>query len=172
MHIRMACTLFLASTFASAFLPASAQVTPEPAQQQQSSLERNPPAHRSLQASEVTERTGARFFTFSRDGQARTPQILQGPSLEQTEATADLSPTCAHILIYVAPPSADDKMMIKLPMDDSNPTPTYQGLPPCRRDFRPLFFAALGREFRFMKPGRTDPPFPGLEKPSSLTPPK
>ena len=172
MHIRMACTLFVASTFAGAFLPAAAQVTPAPAQQQQSPLERNPPAHRSLQAPEVTERTSARFFTFSRDVQARTQQILQGPSQEQTEAAADLPPTCAHILIYVAPPSADDRMMIKLPRDYSNPTPAFQGLPPCRRDYRPMFFAGLGPEFRFVKPGGPDSPLPGLEKPSSLTPPK
>lgn len=172
MNIQMACTLFVAVTFAGAFLPAAAQVTPAPSQQQQSSLEQNPPAHRFLQAPEVRERTSARFFTFNRDAQARTPQILQGPSLEQTEATADLPSTCAHILIYVAPPSADDKMMIKLPRDDSNPTPTFQGLPPCRRDYRPMFFAGLGPEFRFMKPGRPDSPLHGLEKPSSLTPPK
>lgn len=168
MHVRMACTLLAASALACTSLPA--QVNSTTAQPQQS-LERNAPARKSMRAPEATERTGPRFFTFTKDAQGRTPQILQGPSPMQTEATADLR-TCAHILIYVAPPSADDRMMIKVPRDDNNPTPTYQGLPPCRRDFRPMFFAALGQEFRFMKPGRPDSPLPGLEKPSGLTQPK
>lgn len=172
MKARMACTLFVASALAGAFLPASAQVNPAPAQPQQPSTEQTAQAQKPLQASEATERAGARLFTFAREAQTQTPQILQGPSQGQTEATAAPPRTCAHILIYVAPPSADDKMMIKLPGDDSNPTPTFHGLPPCRRDFRPLFFAALGPEFRFMKPGRPDSPLPGLERPSSLTQPK
>lgn len=154
--------------------PSESQMT----QPQQSSLERTQPAHKSLQALEATERASARLFTVTQDAQAPTPQILkgprilQGPSPGQTAATADLPRSCAHILVYVAPPSADDKMMIKVPWDDSNPTPTFQGLPPCSRDFRPMFFATLGPEFRFMKPGRNDSPLPGLEKPSSLTQPK
>lgn len=172
MRARMACTLFVALALPGVFLPAAAQVNPAPARPQQPSPEWTLLAHNSLQTSEATERTGVRFFTFTRDAQAPTPQILQGLSPMQTEVTADIPRTCAHILIYVAPPSADDKMMIKLPTDDSNPTPTFQGLPPCRGDFRPLFFAAPGKEFRFMKPGRTDPMLPRLEKPSSPTPPK
>lgn len=172
MKSRMACALFVAPALAWACLPAAAQVNPTPGQPQQSSLERTPSPPKVLQSPEATERSGTRFFTFTRDAQARKPQILQGPSPMQTEARADIPRTCAHILIYVAPPSADDKMMIKLPRDDSDPAPTFEGLPPCRRDFRPLFFAGLGKEFRFMKPGRTAPTLPGLEKPSSLTQPK
>lgn len=171
MKARMACTLFAVFALAGAFLPASAQVNPTPLKPQPPT-EQDPLAQKSLQAPEATERTGARLFTFARDAQARAPQILQGPSQGQTETTADLPRTCAHILIYVAPPSTDDKMMIKMPRDDSNPTPTYQGVPACRRDFRALFSAALGPEFRFMKPGRPDLPPSGLEKPSSLIQPK
>lgn len=177
MQSRMACALIVVSALAWASLPAAAQVNPAPAPQQSSS-ERTQSTQKALQSPETNERAGARFFTFTGNAQARTPQILQGPQMQQglspgqTEATADLPRTCAHILIYVAPPSADDKMMIKLSRENSDATPTFQGLPACPRDFRPLFFATLGQEFRFMKPGRTDSPLPGLEKPSSLTQPK
>jgi hypothetical protein len=172
MRAGMPCTLLAASVWACASLPAAAQVNPTTAQSPQSSLERTPPLPKSLQSLEPIEKNSMGFWSLLRGSQARSPQILQAPSPEQTEATAELPRTCAHILIYVAAPSADDKMMIKLPKDDSNSTPTYQGLPPCSRDFRPLFFAALGPAFRFMKPGRTDSPPAGSEKPSSLTQPK
>ena len=166
---RMLCALVVASVWECASLPAAAQVNPTTTQSPQSSVERTPPAPKSLQSLEPIEKNTTGFWSLLRGAQARAPQILQAPS---PEATAALPRTCAHILIYVAPPSADDKMMIKVPKDDSNPTPTYQGLPPCSRDFRPLFFAALGPAFRFMKPGRTDSPPTGSEKPSSLTQPK
>ncbi len=169
MRALMPCTLLAASVWACASLPAAAQVNPTTAQSPQSSLERTPPAPKALQSAEPIEKTSTKFWSPLRDAQARAAQILQAPSPEQTEATAEPPRTCAHILIYVVPPSADDKLMIKLPKDDSNSTPTYQGLPPCSRDFRPLFFAALGPAFRFMKPGRTDSLPAGSEKPSSLT---
>lgn len=172
MRARLACALFVASVLACASLPAAAQVTRSTTQPQQSSLEPTPPAPRLLQSPESTEGSGARFFTFARDAQARVPQILRAPKLWLTEATVDLPATCAHILIYVAPPSADDRMMIKAPRDDRNPTPSFQGLQPCRRDFRPLFYAALGPPFRFLKPLRPDSQPQGSEKPSSLTQPK
>jgi hypothetical protein len=171
MKIPMACALFAASALAGALLPAAAQVNPGPAQPQQPSTERTPPLPKVSRSPEPTETTGARLLTDPRDVQARTPLILQAPNLEQTEAASELPRTCAHILIYVAPPTADDKMMIKVPRDDST-VPTYQGLPPCSRDFRPLFFAALGPVFRFMKPGRPEAPPPASEKPSGLTQPK
>jgi hypothetical protein len=171
MQARMACTLFVVSALGWASLPAAAQVNTTTAQTQKSSVERTPPAAKSLQSPESTERTVVRFFSDQRDAQGR-PRILEIPHAGQTAAATELPPTCAHILVYVAPPSADDQMMIKVPRDESNPTPTYQGLPPCRRDFRPMFFAALGPAFRFMKPGRTDALPPGSEKPSSLTQPK
>lgn len=164
--------LVVASVWACASRPAAAQANPTTAQSRQSSLERTPPAPKSLQSLEPIEKTTTGFWSLLPGAQARAPQILQAPSPEQTEATAARPRTCAHILIYVAPPSADDKMMIKLPEDDSNPTPTYQGLPPCSRDFRPLFFAALGPSFKIMKPGRTDSVPTGSEKPSSLRQPK
>lgn len=178
MQSRMACALVVVSALAWVSLPAAAQVNPAPAQPEQSSFERTPSTQKVLPSPETNERAGTRFFTFTRNTRARTQQILQGPQIQQglgpgqTEATANLPRMCAHILIYVAPPSADDKMMIKLSREDTDASPTFQGLPPCPRDFRPLFFAALGQELRFMKPGRTDSPLPGLEKPSSLTQPK
>lgn len=170
MHIRMACTLFVASGLAWASLPAAAQVNPTTSQTQKSSVQQTPPAAKSLQTPEPADKPMVRFFSDQRDAQGRPLRILEIPA--QAEAATDLPQTCAHILIYVAPPSADDQMMIKAPKDESNPKPTFQGLPPCRRDFRPMFFAALGPEFRFMKPGRPDLPLPSLEKPSSLTQPK
>lgn len=170
MHVRMACTLFVASALAWASLPAAAQVNPTTAQTQKSSVQQTPPVAKSLQTSEPAEKPAVRFFSDQRDAQGKPLRILEIPS--QAEAATDLPQTCAHILIYVAPPSADDQMMIKVPKDESNPTPTFQGLPPCRRDFRPMFFAALGPEFRFIKPGRPDSPLPSLEKPSRLIQPK
>lgn len=172
MHVRMACTLFVAFALAWASLPAAAQVNPSTAQTQKSSVQQTPPAAKVLQTSEPAEKPVVRFFSDQRDAQGRLLRIPETPNPRQTDVATDLPRTCAHILIYVAPPSADDQMMIKAPRDESNPTPTFQGLPPCRRDFRPMFFAALGPEFRFMKPGRPDSPRPGLEKPSSLTQPK
>lgn len=172
MHVRMACTLFAASGLAWASLPAAAQVNPTTSQTQISSVQQTPPAAKSLQTPEPADKPVVRFFSDQRDPQGGTRRILEIPNPGQTEAATDLPRTCAHILIYVAPPGADDQMMIKVPRDESNPTPTFQGLPPCRRDFRPMFFAAVGPEFRFMKPGRPDLPRPGLEKPSSLAQPK
>lgn len=172
MHVRMACTLFVACALAWASLPAAAQVNPSTVQTQKRSVEQTPPAAKSLQSPESGEKGVVGFFSDHPDAQGRSRRILDIPNPRQTEAATDLPRTCAHILIYVAPPSADDQMMIKVPKDESNPTPAYQGVPPCRRDFRPMFFAVLEPEFRFMKPGRPDSPRPGLEKPSSLTQPK
>jgi hypothetical protein len=172
MHARMACTLFAASALAWVSLPAAAQVNSTTAQTQKLSAEPAPLAAKSLQTPEPADKPVVRFFSDQRDPQGGHRRILEILNPGQAEAATDLPRTCAHILIYVAPPSADDQMMIKAPRDESNPTPTFQGLPPCRRDFRPMFFAALGPKFRFMKPGRPDSPLPPLEKPSSLTQPK
>jgi hypothetical protein len=165
MKVLMACALFAASALAGAFVPAAAQVNPGPAPPQQPSTKRTPPLPKVLRFPEL--------LTDPRDVQAGTPLILQAPNPEQSEAASELPGACAHILIYMAPPSADDKMMIKVHRDDSNPVPTYQGLPPCSRDFRPLFLTALGPAFRFqLKPGRPEAPPPASEKPSGLTQPK
>ena len=109
MKARMACTLFVASGLAWASLPAAAQVDPTTAQTQKSSVQQTPPAAKPLPTPEPADKPVVRFFSDPRDPQGGPRRILEIPNPEQAEAATDLPRTWAHILIYVAPPGADDQ---------------------------------------------------------------
>ena len=82
--------------------------------------------------------------------------------LPQLEATR-----CGHIVIFQAP-NMDSDMIQDVPQEFSGNMPTFEGLPPCCRDFRP---AVVPRNFPglmpipprapLVAPGRT-PPVPNL----------
>jgi len=82
--------------------------------------------------------------------------------LPQIEATR-----CGHIVIFQAP-NMDSDMIQDVPQEFSGNMPTFEGLPPCCRDFRP---AVVPRNFPglmpipprapLVAPGRT-PPVPNL----------
>jgi len=172
MRVQVACTLSVILASACVLLPAAAQVKPAVAQSSQPLSERTPPAPKSPEGPKQTEKGNDLpiYINLLRDAQENTLQLRSLPSLVQSDATAGPPLSCAHILIYQAPPT-DSRMIIEAPKENSEPAPTYQGLPPCSGDFRPRFFITQVLKPRFMKPARTDQvPADSEKRPASLGP--
>ncbi len=173
MRVRMACTLsvILASTCAS--LPVEAQVKPAAAQFPKAPPDRTPTAPKFSEGPKRTEKgSDLPLYNLVREAQENTLQLREElPKLSPGDAAAGPPASCAHILIYEAPPT-DSKMIIEAPKDYSEPEPIYQGLPPCSGDFRPRFFLTRVPAPKLMKPARTDSSPPGSDKHSSSVRPE
>jgi hypothetical protein len=172
MQARMACTLSVVLAWACAPSPAAAQVKPAKAQSSQSLPERTPPARKSSESLKRTEKDNdLHLYNLLRDAQENTLELRKLPSFAQSDVAGGPPLSCAHILIYEAPPT-DSRMIIEVPKDSAEPATTYPGLPPCNGDFRPRFFITQVPTPQFMKPARTDSPRPGSEKRSSSVRPE
>ena len=168
MRVQVACTLSVILASACVLLPAAAQVKQAP----QSAPERTPPVPNSSEGPKRTEKENnlPRNINLLRDAQENTLLLRNLPIMVQGDGAIRFQASCAHILIYQAPPT-DSRMIIEVPKDSAEPDTTYQGLPPCNGDFRPRFFVTQLPLPKFMKPARTDQPPAGSEKrPVSLLP--
>lgn len=81
----------------------------------------------------------------------------------QGDAEVEPPPSCAHILIYAAPPNSDTKMIIEAPSEVFGTMPAFKSLPPCSRDFRTKVVLPQG-PFVWLRPLRNDSTLPQLWK--------
>src|SRR5215469_11681681 len=118
MRVQVACTLSVILASVCVLLPAAAQVKQAPAQAPQSAPERTPPVPNSSEGPKRTEKGNnlPRYINLLRDAQENTLQLRNLPIMVQGDGAIRFQASCAHILIYQAPPT-DSRMIIEVPKD-------------------------------------------------------